>query len=59
MWDVNPAPGEGIWTMIRERFFSFGMVLAVGFLLLVSWVVNAALAAMGKFFDRILPPNSY
>lgn len=55
MWDVNPEAGGGVWEMIRQRFFSFGMVLAVGFLLLVSLVLTAALAALGKFFGGILP----
>jgi len=55
MWDVKPKPGGGIWAMMRQRIFSFGMVLAVGFLLLVSLVVSAALAAVGKFFGGLLP----
>ncbi len=41
--------------MLRERFFSFGMVLAIGFLLLVSLVLSAGLAAMGKFLGGLLP----
>lgn len=55
MWDVNPKSDRGIWGTIKQRFFSFGMVLAVGFLLLVSLVVSAALAALGKFFGGLLP----
>jgi membrane protein len=55
MWDVRPANASGIWGTIREHFASFGMVLAVGFLLLVSLVINAALAAVGKFFGGFLP----
>ena len=50
MWDAKPEVESGIWGTIRERFFSFGMVLAVGFLLLISLVISAALAALGKFF---------
>ncbi len=41
--------------MIRQRFFSFGMVLSIGFLLLVSLVLSAGLAAAGKFLGGILP----
>jgi membrane protein len=55
MWDVKPKSDGGIGEIIRERFFSFGMVLAIGFLLLVSLVVSAGLAATGKFFSGILP----
>jgi len=35
MWDVKPTRGAGLWGTLKERFFSVGMVLAVGFLLLV------------------------
>jgi membrane protein len=53
IWDVRPE--GGVWGTIKHRFFSFGMVLAVGFLLLVSLVISAALAALGKFFGGLLP----
>lgn len=58
IWGVEPKPDRGIKNIIRQRFMSFGMTLAVGFLLLVSLVVSAGLAAAGKYFsDRIpLPP---
>jgi len=41
------AKSEGIWSLIRTRFLSFGMILGIGFLLLVSLVVSAALSALG------------
>lgn len=55
IWEVEAKPNQGIWGFIRHRFFSFAMVLAVAFLLLVSLVVSAALAAAGKFFEQYLP----
>lgn len=55
IWEVEPKPNQGVKGFIRHRFFSFAMVLAVAFLLLVSLVVSAALAATGKFFERYLP----
>ncbi|MEO8130159.1 MAG: YihY/virulence factor BrkB family protein [Bryobacteraceae bacterium] len=55
MWDVKARSEGGLWATIRQRFFSFGMVLAVGFLLLVSLVISAGLAMMGKFFGGFLP----
>lgn len=55
MWDVVPEKGGGIWTTIRQKFFSFGIVLAVGFLLLTSLLLSAGLAALGKYFEGILP----
>ena len=41
--------------VIRERFLSFGLVLGLGFLLLVSLVVSAALGAVGNFIAPLLP----
>jgi membrane protein len=55
MWDATPPAEGGLWRMIRERFLSFGMVMAVGFLLLVSLAVSAALAAFGKYWGGLLP----
>jgi membrane protein len=52
MWDVKLDSDGGVWATIKQRFFSFGMVLAVGFLLLVSLVISAALAGLGKFFGE-------
>jgi membrane protein len=55
IWDVQPKDGSGVANLIKARLFSFGMVLAVGFLLVVSLVITAGLAVLGKFFDKILP----
>jgi membrane protein len=53
--DLKPKSEGGVWGTIKQRFFSFGMVLAVGFLLLVSLVISTALAAFGKFCGGFLP----
>jgi membrane protein len=55
IWNVQPKPGAGIWSFIRTRMISFGMVLGIGFLLLVSLVVTAAVAAVGKWATGLLP----
>ena len=55
VWNVKSRPGRGIWGTIRARFVSFGMVLAVGFILLVSLVITAALAAMGGYLNDLVP----
>jgi membrane protein len=55
IWKV-PCRSESIWLRaIRERFLSFGLVLGLGFLLLVSLVVSAALGAVGNFIAPLLP----
>jgi len=41
--------------VIKQRFWSFTMVVGIGFLLLVSLAASAWLAALGKFFSGLLP----
>jgi membrane protein len=50
VWKVKPKEGLGIWDTIRIRLLSLAVVLGTAFLLLVSLIVNAALAATGKYF---------
>jgi membrane protein len=49
IWRVKKKEGRGVWGALKDRFFSFSMVLGVGFLLLVSLVVSAVLAALGHW----------
>jgi membrane protein len=50
IWRVPPPAQEnGIWALLRTRLLSFGLVLGLGFLLLVSLLVSAAIAAFGKW----------
>jgi len=53
VWEVKKKPGQGFWAMLRERFLSFGMVLVIGFLLLISLLLSSALAAMGNSFGHL------
>jgi membrane protein len=55
IWKVRPKPGSGVRNFIRNRLLSFAMLFGIGFLLLVSLVVSAALAAAGKFILGIIP----
>ena len=54
IWEVKAKPGLGIKGFIKDRVLSFGMVLVIGFLLLVSLMLTTALAAMNKFFGDAL-----
>lgn len=49
LWHVRHTPGRGLRNFIRHRLLSLAMVLGIGFLLLVSLVCSAALAALGNF----------
>lgn len=49
------APGRdrsgGVWAFIRTRLLSFGMILGLGFLLMVSLVFHAAMEALGRWWS--------
>lgn len=49
IWGVGPAPGAGLWELLRTRLLSFGLILVLAFLLMVSLVVSAALALLQNY----------
>lgn len=55
IWEVTPKPGRGLLGILKDRFISFTMVLGIGFLLVVSLVLSAGLAAVSQFtgLDKI------
>ena len=59
IWDVTPAPGRGVARILRDYVLSLAIVLGIGFLLLVSLVLSAGLAAVSKFFADLLPGTIY
>ncbi|MER8534955.1 YihY/virulence factor BrkB family protein [Mesorhizobium sp. M1005] len=54
IWKVKPS-GATISRMVRARIASLGLVAALGFLLLVSLVVSAAISALGEVINAYLP----
>ncbi len=55
IWGVDPNVDAGLKGLVRSRLFSFAMVLAIGFLLVVSLAVSAIIIAMGSYFSKIIP----
>ena len=55
IWNVEPKPDRGIMGFIMTRVISFGMILGIGFLLLVSLVVSAGLAAVNSYMSGLIP----
>jgi membrane protein len=50
IWEVKPKIKEKkILKLIKDRVFSFGLIIVVGFLLLVSLVLSAALSAVSDW----------
>jgi membrane protein len=50
IWRAPAREDSGWWSILRSRFLSFGMILGIAFLLMVSLVVSALLAALGKWW---------
>jgi len=55
IWEVKPKPGRGVIGQLKDRFFSFTMVLGVAFLLLVSLVLSSVLSSLGSLLADTLP----
>ena len=53
IWGVEAPAGGGPWHWVRMTFFSFALVLAGAFLLLVSLVISTLLAAFGDWLGRL------
>jgi membrane protein len=51
IWDVDVTAQSGIWSLVKTRFLSFGIVLAIGFLLLVSLLLSAAASGMAAYIE--------
>ena len=50
IWRAPAQPIGGAWKMVRTRLLSFGLIMGIGFLLMVSLVASAAFAALGKWW---------
>ena len=59
IWGVKPKPAknflDGIKRFVVKRLLSFTMVLGIGFLLLASLVISAALSAFGQYIGTRWP----
>ncbi len=56
VWDVKPDPKKGGWKrLLQVRAISFGVVLSLGFLLLISLVVTTGLTALSDWLADRLP----
>jgi membrane protein len=55
IWKVRPAERSTFWTFVRSRLLSLALVVAFGFLLMVSLAIDAALAGLASYVRNILP----
>lgn len=52
IWEVAPRPGHWLRRFLTKRLLSFGVVVVLGFLLVVSLLLSAAIGAFGGFLER-------
>ena len=53
IWEVEATTQKsGIWPLIQRRLFSFGLILSIAFLLLISLVISAILSAASDWISR-------
>jgi len=56
IWNVKAvADTRAVWSLIRRRLFSMALVLAVGFVLMVSLILSAALAGLHGYLSQSMP----
>jgi membrane protein len=55
IWGVRPRAKKGFIKLLLNRVISFSMIIGLGFLLIVSLVVNALLIALSKYLLKLLP----
>lgn len=55
VWGVQPKPGHFWRDLFKQRMISFAMILGISFLMLVSLLVSAILAAITGYFEYLLP----
>ena len=53
VWEVKlDTTKSGIWNIIRVRLFSFGLIVSIAFLLMVSLIISALIAAFGTWLTH-------
>src|SRR4051812_5276542 len=53
IWRAPARKKGGLWSLLRARLLSFGMILALAFLLMVSLVLGAVISALGKWWGPL------
>lgn len=55
IWGVVPRPRQAFLKYLKDRLFSFGLVLSLGFLMLISLLVNSLISLLGNYFVALWP----
>ncbi|HZG40225.1 MAG TPA: YihY/virulence factor BrkB family protein, partial [Nodosilinea sp.] len=55
IWNVKTRPNVGIMNLVRSRLLSIGMIVVIGFLLLVSLVLSSIISGFSGYLYTLLP----
>ncbi|WP_432714359.1 YihY/virulence factor BrkB family protein [Pedobacter sp.] len=55
IWKVKAIPKKGWMKMLTNRLLSFSLIISMGFLLLVSLVINSIIVGLGTKIERYIP----
>ncbi|MBE9060395.1 YihY/virulence factor BrkB family protein [cf. Phormidesmis sp. LEGE 11477] len=55
VWNVKAKKNRNLWQVLRKRLLSFGMVVAIGFLLLISLLVSTAISTLSQLEMEFIP----
>jgi membrane protein len=55
IWSVQVHPDNALLRLLRDRLLSFGIIISIAFLLLISFVINAGLAILSNYLQQKFP----
>lgn len=55
IWKIEPTSNIGFLKMLLKRVRSFAFIMVIGFLLLISFLITAAISALNDYIHQILP----
>ncbi len=55
IWNVDQAPMPTFLKMLTDRARSFAFILALGFLMLISFIITTGIAALSEYLQQLLP----
>jgi membrane protein len=58
IWEVKPKPKRGYLKYIKDRVLSFGLIIAIGFILMVSFVLSAGLQGLSQTLAHYFSKDS-
>ncbi len=55
IWNLEARPGVGVLDQLRKRLLSLGMIIVIGFLLLVSLIATSVISGLSGYLQTLMP----